>query len=233
MQYRELWVTVLAALIMSGGAASTLADAQGPYVRTIESLKKRYAEEVQAHRKYSVYTHKAIDDDYPHIAHLFKSLTQSEAIHARNFERLLLELGVTPEELPNTSQIDFEVGSTKENLKHATAVETEEIDREYPAVLEYIKAEGHQQAITRITWAWKAEEQHRSLMGRIHAAASTWFGMLAAHIEAKSKRYYVCQVCGSMLTTLPAEQCPICGHPRTEYKEVEGYPGRAEGPEHE
>ena len=233
MRIRGIVAVACVVMVASTGISTALAEQHQAYPQTVEALKQRYLDEVQAHRKYSLYARKAADEDHPHIAHLFNALATSEAIHARNFQRLLRELGVGPGELPDTALTGFEVGSTKENLKHATAVETEEIDKEYPSILEAIKSENHEAAITNITRAWKAEQQHRGLMVKIQAGASTWFGMLATVIENKAKRYYVCQVCGSLVTTLPKEQCPICGHPHTEYQEVPGYPGRPEQEEQE
>jgi rubrerythrin len=198
-------------------------NAQFP--QTVESLKKRYVDEMHAYQKYVAYSHKAIDEDYPNIAHLFKALASSEAIHARNFERILSALSIGAEELPAVGLVDFKIGRTKENIKHATQVEAEKIDNEYPAILARIKPEGYQNAITHITYAWKAEKQHHDLMIKIRNAATKWFGLLASRIEGTSSRYYICHICGSTLIAPPKEQCPICGHSHTEYQEVAGYPG--------
>jgi rubrerythrin len=176
-------------------------------VLTIEALKERHQDEVTAHRA---------------IAHLFKSLAASEGVHARNFRNLLagLKVDVKPIAIPGLQ----EVGTTRDNLKHASGVERDEIDREYPDILERIASEGNQDVITSITHAWKAEQQHRELIVKIHKAASRMFGLLVGRIEGGESHYHVCAVCGSTLTELPAHQCPICAEPVSSYREVEPYP---------
>jgi rubrerythrin len=204
---------------------NAIAAETSQYPETVRALQQRYADEVIAHQKYGFYAQQAEKENYPNIAHLFRSLAASEAVHARNFKRLLSELGheaITPEipALPATT--------TKQNIREASSVEANEIDREYPAILESIRAEHHEAAIRNITYAWEAERQHRDLILKIKKASRKWFGLLAGHIEGEPTRYYVCQICGSTLTELPARQCPICGHAAANYSEVPGFPGSPE-----
>jgi len=196
------------------------------YPLTIASLQVRYRDEIQAMEKYTAYADKARSEDYPHIAYLFTALAHSESLHARNFARLLTELGVDVDESP---QSEFEVGSTRDNVSHATAVEMDEIAHRYPGILEEIESEQHAEAIQFITYAWEAERQHRDLLKKIRSAAKKWFGMLAAHIEGEAAHYYVCEICGSTLTELPKESCPICAHPAGHYSEVPGFPAVESG----
>lgn len=204
-------------MITSGILALTGAGDTGVYPRTVDALESRYADEITANRKYSTYADKALQENYPNISHLFTALAASEAVHAQNFARLLSELGIETDKLIATESA---VDSTRENIAHATAVEAAEIDHEYPKILETIAPEKHDDAITIITYAWKAEQQHRDLMLRIKKAAGRYFGLLASHIEGEQARYYVCRICGSTLTELPERQCPICGHDVKEYEEV-------------
>jgi len=207
------------------GANCSAADTpQAEYPNTILALQKRYVDEITAHAKYNAYAKRALEEDYPNIAHLFRALAASEAVHARNFKKLLLDLGVEAE---TPTKIEFEVVSTKDNIRHATTVEANEIDREYPEILKSISSEDHQDAIRFITYAWQAESQHRDLINKIRKASKRWFGMVAERIEGDPTRYYICQVCGSTLTELPSQSCPICDHAASEYEEVLGYPGNA------
>lgn len=210
---------VVCLLAMAWAAVPGRAAQAGAYPETTRALQERYVDEVRAHRQYGAYARRAMQDGYPNIAHLFRALSMSEAVHARNFRALLQELGA---ETP--SVIDgFTVGSTRENLKRATTVEAQEIDKEYPEILDRIRPEGHQRAIQSITWAWQAEQQHRELILKIRKAATYFFGMLVRRIEDKPTHYYVCQVCGSTLTEIPAHQCPICGSPVEDYLEIPGF----------
>jgi len=191
-------------------------------VLTVEALKERHQDEVTAHRAYAAYAERACAEGYPNIAHLFKSLAASEGVHAHNFKNLLagLKVDVKPIAIPQLQ----EVGTTRDNLKHASGVERDEIDREYPDILERIESEGNQDAITSITYAWKAEQQHRELIVKIHKAASRMFGLLVGRIEGGESHYHVCAICGSTLNELPGNQCPICARPVSNYHEVVPYP---------
>ncbi len=203
----------LLCLIPIGATAMTGSD---QYPLTVAALHERYADEVIAHRKYGAFARKAHEEGYPAIAHLFRALAASEAVHAANFARLLKKLGGDRV----MSQAEIEIRGTRENLQQAATVEAEEIDREYPAILARIDSEQHQEAIRHINYAWKAEQQHRDLILQIKKAASWYFGMLASKIEGSPTRYYVCQICGSTVNELPGSQCPICDHPPDKYREV-------------
>jgi rubrerythrin len=215
-------VCAIAVLLLVCISGNTSAAEIVSYPETVKALQERYADEIIAHQKYGRYAQQAEKENYPYTAHLFRSLAASEAVHARNFKRILAELGhkaVAPE-IP-----EFAVTKTKHNIRHASSVEANEIDRKYPDILETISAENHEEAIRNITYAWEAERQHRELILKIKKASESWFGLLVGHIEGDPTRYYVCQICGSTLTELPAKQCPICGHDTSHYSEVPGFPG--------
>lgn len=197
------------------------------YPQTISAMQDRYADEMRAHRQYGSYARHALDEGYPNIAHLFRALASSEAIHARNFANVLEQLGATPQLPP----FEPELGSTQDNLEKATGIEADEIDVQYPAILERLQPEAHQAAVENTTWAWQAEKQHRDLIIKIRDAASTWFGLLVSRIEGEPRHYHVCQICGSTLDEPPAAACPICRHPAAHYQEVPWLPGAERKPE--
>lgn len=192
--------------------------AQSKYPKTVHALQERYRDEVYAVHKYLACAQQALSEDYPHIAYLFTALAASESVHARNFKRLLSDLGVHVKEIPIS---EFKVSSTKENLTYAASLEIEEINREYPRLIEYMKPENHEPAIRDITYAWKAEEQHHDLMEKVLSDTGIFFGLLAKKIEKTDVRFFVCQRCGSTLTELPKDICPICKGPVARYEEVE------------
>lgn len=211
-------VRILLIAFITGNAVAEIVQ----YPDTVAALQHRYSDEIIALKKYSLYAQQAEKENYPNIAHLFRSLAASELVHARNFKKLLSELGheaitpVTP---------DVHAASTKKNIREASTVEANEIDKEYPAILESIRSENHKEAIRIISYAWEAERQHRDLILKIKKASRRLFGFLAEHIEGIPTRYHVCQICGSTLTEQPPEQCPICGQSSSNYIEVPGFPG--------
>ena len=214
--FRKFLIFIVTATSML--LASTGPAAAGGYPLTIEALQERYADEITAHRKYNAYAQQACVEGYPNIAHLFKALASSEAIHGRNFKRLLQKLGSRPS--AGLGDGNSAAGSTRSNLKQAATVERDEIDKTYPDILEKIKQENHEGAIRNITYAWKAEKQHRELIVKLQKASSSFFGLLVKRIEGKDSHIHVCQVCGSTLLEKPAGKCPICGRPASKYLEV-------------
>lgn len=193
------------------------------YPNTVSALQMRYADELHAHATYGRYAQKAQDEGYPNVAHLFRSLAASEAVHGKNFKRILKELGQDPVP-PKMPVPAIELTTTKEHLKHATTVEAEEIDKEYPKILQSITSENHQDAIQNIQYAWESEKQHRDLIVKIQKAVSNWFSLVISRIEGRAAHYYICQVCGSTLTEVPEKHCPICNHSIENYIEVKGFP---------
>jgi rubrerythrin len=203
-------------LLCLGLSCAMAAASPTHYPQTIEALQERYADEVRAHQEYGAYARHALQEGHPNIAHLFRTLATSEAVHARNFAELLKELGATPQ----APRVDPRITSTRDHLQRATEVEADEIDTQYPTILEQVRPEGYEAAIEKITWAWEAEKQHRDLIIKIRDAASIFFGLLVNRIEGEPSHYHVCQVCGSTLDQPPAKGCPICGHPASEYREI-------------
>jgi len=210
--------TLLPLLVLLFLIPAFFVGAQFKYPKTIYVLQERYADEMHAVHKYLAYAQQGLSEDYPNIAYLFVGLSASESVHARNFKKLLSDLGVEVKEIPKP---DFKASSTKENLRHATTVEIEEIDREYPRLIEHIGPEKHEAAIRNIRYAWQAEEQHRDLLKKVLSGTGIFFGVLAKRIEKTDVQFFVCQRCGSILTELPEDRCPICKGPVAGYKEVE------------
>ena len=212
VQFRFI-VSFLTLLILA-----SFANAQSRYPETMAVLQIAYRSEIQANLAYMAYAPKAISEDYPNIGHLFVSLAASEAIHARNFKKLLSDLGVEVKETPKS---EIKVSSTKKNLKNATQVELQEIDQKYPQFIEKVKPEMHEAVLQNITYAWESEKQHRDLIQKIESGTGVLFGVLTRAIEKTPTRFFVCQNCGSTLQELPKDICLICKSPVSNYKEVE------------
>jgi len=149
------------------------------------------------------------------VATLFIALRESESIHARNFNKILKGLDVIVRELPDS---DVKVNSTKNNLRYALNVELSEIDKSYPEYIERIKREANEAAIRDITYAWKAEMQHRDLIKKMQSAIGFFWGKIVQKLKGTDK-YFVCQRCGSTLFELPKQSCIICDSPVSMYRE--------------
>lgn len=192
-------------------------DPKVSYRETIAVLTGLFHAEVESSRRYRAYEKQALKEGHVNIAHMFAATGNSEDIHAKRFSEILAKLGVKVE---TASDQDFQIGSTKENLKYATDVELAEIDDRYPEYLARIRGEKHNKAIKYISYSWKAEQQHRQLIKDIQSGTGIFFGMLAERFRTTKTRYFVCQNCGATLTVMPEEKCPVCSFPVSWYKEI-------------
>ncbi|MBN1636478.1 MAG: hypothetical protein JW920_08190 [Deltaproteobacteria bacterium] len=144
------------------------ADDQSEYPATIAALKNHYSAEVTASRSMSACAQSAHSEGFYSIEKLFIALKASESVHAHNFRVLLSDFGVMVDDIPISPAVGF--NTTKGNLKYLLDVELNEIDTRYPALLERVRPEGHEAAIADITYAWKAEMQHRDLIKKMRWA---------------------------------------------------------------
>jgi len=194
-----------------------MVDHQQNHTETIAVLQAIYNGEMLAQQRYLAYAQKALAENHPNIAYLFRALATSEAIHARNFKAILAGLDIRAEK---SDTPPIKVGSTRENLKFASEVELAEIDTQYPNFLKRISQENHKEASEKITFAWEAEKQHRELIKKILSGTGIFFGILTEKFRSTPVRYFVCQNCGATLTELPEEACPVCDLPVDIYEEI-------------
>ena len=165
--------------------------------RSEENLKKAFAGESQASRRYKAFADKAEREGYSEVARLFRAASESETIHATN--DLLIMRGVK---------------STTDNLKTAIEGETYEYTEMYPGFLEDAKAEGRRDAEKIFQEAKKTEEYHAS-----------YYKEALKQIECKKdiprRKYYVCTVCGYTAEDDAPDECPICGVTKKNFRRVD------------
>jgi len=186
------------------------------YKETISVLQNLYKSEVVAYKTYSRFAQKADAEKHYSVARLFRALSESESIHARNFKTILNELGVEPKRFPEP---DVRISKTKKNLKWALKVELAEIDTHYPKLIQRIKSEKNEEALKYITYAWKSEMQHRDMIKKMQGGLRFFYGMIVDKLK-EAKKYHVCQCCGATVFTLPEKCCVICGSQVSMYKQV-------------
>ena len=214
------WTWFIAAWVTIFGNSATVQAAEvtkQDYPETIAVLQLLHTSEIRAGHRYKVYANVAADEGYANIAHMLTAMAASEDLHAFHFERILTSLGV---EASGADMGEIELSGTKENLKYATEVELTEIDKDYPRYLKRIAAEHHAEAVEFITYAWQAEKQHRALIKEIRSGTGIFFSKLLDYFRTNPSRYYVNQICGSTVTRLPEDVCPICHNPVDTYLEI-------------
>lgn len=87
------------------------------YQETITVLQQLERSEIIAYKTYSRFAQKAEEEKYYSISRLFKALSESESVHARNFKKILNDLGVEPEKF---AEPDIEIDDTKKKSKMGT-----------------------------------------------------------------------------------------------------------------
>jgi rubrerythrin len=152
----------------------------------MDDLKKAFAGESQAFRKYSVYAKKAEQEGMPNIAKLFRTAAEAERIHAEGHFKAM-----------------GAIKSTAENLQDAIDGETHEYTEMYPPMLEKAESGGHK-AKMMFGYAMKAEAIHAELYKAALEAAQKGE-------DLKESQFYLCPVCGHIEFGSPPDECPICG----------------------
>ena len=160
------------------------------------SLKKAFAGESQANRRYLAFARRADEEGFTQVAKLFRAAAESETVHALNH---LTVVG--------------EVKSTLENLDAAVAGETFEFKEMYPDYIGLAKKEGNKQAVWTFDVANKVEQIHARLFSKAVEA-------LKRKKELVQVDYYVCSVCGDAVEGEVPVKCPICGSPKSKFFKV-------------
>jgi rubrerythrin len=101
---------------------------------THQNLKRAFAVEAEANRRYVYFARQADVEGYPEIAGLFRDTAEGETGHANGHMDFLKRIGD-----PVT---DLSMGTTVKNLESAIAGETGEYTNQYPKMAETARAEG-------------------------------------------------------------------------------------------
>lgn len=189
-----------------------------PYPATIAAMQSARETETDVYYHYTEFGRRAVQEGYRGIAYLFAAFAASEQVHAANFGKILTRLNV---ELLPIAKPAVTAGTTRENLMRAADSEMSSIEAFYPKLLEQLRPEGHEEAITLVRYAWASEKQHRDKIGQIQRWTGSFFETVARTIDQKTGRYFICQICGSTVNAVPASACPVCKFPPAHYRGIE------------
>jgi rubrerythrin len=165
--------------------------------KSLEGLKKAFAGESQANRKYLAFAQKAEKDGYPQVAKLFRAAAAAETVHAHNHLRAM-----------------GGIKSTTENLKEAIGGEFHEFSSMYPEFIEDAKADSNKEALRTFNYANEVEKVHHKLYEK--ALKSVENGK-----DLETTDIYVCSVCGYTHEGQAPEQCPVCGAAKKAFNKIE------------
>lgn len=165
--------------------------------KTEENLKAAFAGESQANRKYLAFSEKADKEGYKQIAKLFRAAADGETRHAMNHFNTM-----------------HGVKSTQDNVQVAINGEHYEFTKMYPEFIKIAKNEGDKDAVETFDEADKVEKIH-------HAAYTKALESLKRGKDLDKVDYWVCQHCGNLFIGKAPAICPICKHPKKEFKKIE------------
>jgi rubrerythrin len=120
--------------------------------KTHENLKKAFASEAQANRRYLYFARQADVEGNPDVAGLFRDTAEGETGHALGHLDFLKEVGD-----PVTGQ---PIGDTANNLRAAIAAETHEFTEMYEDYARTARAEGFDEIAEWFETLARAEKSH-------------------------------------------------------------------------
>ena len=171
---------------------------EGDYMGTTDqNLAAAFAGESQANRKYLFFADKAAAEGFHQAARLFRAAAEAETVHARNHFNVLKG-----------------VNSTSENLKAAINGESWEFTQMYPDFIDQAKKDAIAMAEMSFTSANSVEKIHHSLFQKA-------LNDLEMGAKSEARPYFVCQVCGNTVLGEAPDICPICGTPKSKFKQID------------
>lgn len=184
----------------------------------IENLKEALNGESNAKRKYELYAEKAIEENFPEVAHLFTAVSFAESIHIKNHTRalsLLTDSEVNLEEFVdvNEAELKKKMGNTISNLKDAVDGETYETKKMYKNFEKNANSLGNDVAELSFSLARDAEKVHADHF-------SSFLKKLKKEKSIERRKIYVCQICGNVEFVEAPENCPVCDHSEKFFKEI-------------
>lgn len=191
---KSLFLVAVVALVAMVGC-------QTKSVKTIENLKAGIKGETTASAKYKAFAEKARTEGLDTIAKLFDAASASEAIHAANHTKVLVELGEKMEAFTP----EFEVKTTAENLQAAIDGESYEVATMYPEFIKVATDEKVDKAVKSFTWAVDTEKKHQGFYSKALEALNQ------SKENTLAFEYLVCPVCGNTYDKASVEtNCGFC-----------------------
>jgi len=204
------YASVLTLMLLSVTMAGAAYAVQNPPVadRTLENFQTAFNGESNAHARYLAFAAKADQEGYGGVASLFRAAARAEEIHASNHAQQIRKLGGNPQAKVETPVVK----STQVNLEVAIRGETYERDHMYYDFRKQAWALGNRDAVRMFNYAREAEAEHAKLFMEAYEN----FG----NMQAKSRTYYVCEVCGYTTKDLDFAKCHTCFSPKEKFQQV-------------
>lgn len=164
---------------------------------SLENLQTAYGISLKRQRMYDLFIPRAEKEKYPQVAALYRALSLSEGVHAKNHAELMRNHGLEPAEPQYDSIV---VGMTMQTIKMAISCEELECNSMYPNLVRTATAEEFPEGVDQFNSTQAVEDRHIELLkdaqdrnGRLGKVA-----------------FFVCPGCGYIFTSDKTEECPVC-----------------------
>lgn len=180
------------------------------WAENLKNTMAAYNSEIDANVRYTAYSEKAKTKGHYEIALLFKAVSKSTSIQAKN-HRDVLSIAKIP-----ISKIEpkFTIKTTKENLKEAIAHETHQIDKMYPGYIICANKANHEPSNKNMSSAYQISMKHKAFFEKALDALEN------NNVDLLSEVYFVCPSCGNTYENNVHQFCQFCDTPYWKYSKI-------------
>jgi rubrerythrin len=169
--------------------------------QTFKNLMSAYERELATSTLYSIFSDRAVTEDFIEISNIFTTITRNEKEHARVFLKEMNNGQVPP---------------TVDNLSSSAAfeLETGDLYREYAQTAQ---TEGYTDIAAIFTGIANIEFNHNLQF------QTQYTDIINNEVHCKpTSTLWICMQCGNILSGICApEVCPVCGFPQGYYRVYE------------
>lgn len=199
---------VLSFFALSYGCKEKKPVKQQPlYEVTLENLQTAYEKSLKHQSMYLLFVRQAEKEKKKQIAELYRALARSEEIHAKNHAALMSSKGISPRQPIIDSIV---VGNVIQTLKMAQSSEEIESESMYPNLIRSAEQEKFAEAVDQFRITMDADMRHLELIKEAHDKGG----------KIQKVPYYVCSICGYILTTDKVEECPNCKAAKNQFEKI-------------
>jgi rubrerythrin len=179
-----------------------------PVLVSIENMQIAYGKGLKFEHMYNDFVGQAVKERLPNIAHRYRAIARSEAVHAALHAEFLKSKGAEP----RTPTIDtVTVGKTLQTLKMALSLEEIETSSMYPNLIRTAELEKLPELAAQLTAIKEADALHTKLLQEV----------LDKSGKIEKSPYLVCVKCGYIATSAKAAECPNCRAPKASLESVD------------
>ncbi len=210
-KYCLLWAAVAFLPVLGQGNEGLMTGkyaAVANETNSLENLLTAYNIESNAYNLYRAFSEKADKEGHPGVAYLFRAVLEAINVQRENHAEAIKTMKGTPKSELKTPVVK----STGENLQIAIKEESARYTDLYPVFLKKAREERNKMALRTFNFSKSAAEGQFKFFTEASTGLEAW--------EKEKRNFWVCSICGNMVTALNFSECPICFNPLDKYVQV-------------